>query len=91
LHLNFPFFIQHDLPSLKCSEEDCLADFVLRRDARINNPGACSLEFQSVMQILTESLLKWDNKTLTSKGKGILGTVIAFAGADEEQGCKTLH
>jgi hypothetical protein len=64
---------------------------VLRRDARINNPGACSLEFQSVMQILTECLLKWDTKTQTSKGKGILGTVIAFAGADEEQGRKTLH
>jgi hypothetical protein len=64
---------------------------VLRRDARINNPGACSLEFQSVMQILTECLLKWNTKTQTSKGKNILGTVIAFAGADEEQGCKTLH
>jgi hypothetical protein len=64
---------------------------VLRRDARINNPGACSLEFQSVMQILTECLLKWDTKTHTSKGKGILGTVIAFAGTDEEQGRKTLH
>ncbi len=64
---------------------------MLRRDARINNPGACSLDFQSVMQILTECLLKWDTKTQTSKGKGILGTVIAFAGADEEQGRKTLH
>jgi hypothetical protein len=64
---------------------------VLRRDARINNPGACSLEFQSVMQILTECLLKWDTKTQTSKGMGILGTVIAFAGADEEQDHITLH
>jgi hypothetical protein len=63
---------------------------VLCRDARFNNPGACSLEFQSVMQILTECLLKWD-KTQTSKRKGILGTVIVFAGADEEQGRKTLH
>ena len=43
------------------------------------------------MQILTECLLKWDTKTQLSKGKGILGTVIAFAGADEEQGRKTLH
>jgi hypothetical protein len=57
---------------------------VLHRDARINNPGACSLEFQSVMQILTECLLKRETKTQTSKGKGILGTIIAFAGADEE-------
>ncbi len=43
------------------------------------------------MQILTECLLKWDTKTQTSEGKGILSTVIAFAGADEEQGRKTLH
>jgi hypothetical protein len=63
----------------------------LHRDARINYPGACSLEFQSVMQILTECLLKWDTKRQTSKGKGILETELAYAGADEEQGCKTLH
>jgi hypothetical protein len=79
------------IQSLKCSEEDCLADFVLKKDARLNNPGACSLEFQSVMQILIEHMLVWDTKTKTSNGKGILGTVRAFAGADEEQGHKTLH
>ncbi len=77
---------QHELPWLKCSEEDCLADFVLRKDARLNNPGACSFEFQGVMQILTERMLKWDTKTKTSTGKRILGTVRTFAGADEEQG-----
>jgi hypothetical protein len=49
------------------------------------------LDIQSVIQILMECFLKWDTKTQTSKGKGILVTVIAFAGADEEQGCKTLH
>ncbi len=76
---------------LECSEEDYLADFVLRKDARLNNPGACSLEFQSVMQILTERMLKWGTKTKTSTGKGILGMMRAFAGADEEQGQKTLH
>jgi hypothetical protein len=54
-------------------------------------PGACSLEFQSVMQILSKIMLRWDIKTQSSKGKGILGTVLAFLGADEEQGRKTLH
>ncbi len=43
------------------------------------------------MQILTECMLKWDIKSKSSTGKGILGTVRAFAGADEEQGRKTLH
>ncbi len=36
-------------------------------------------------------MLKWDTKTKPSKGKGILGTVQAFAGADEEKDQKTLH
>jgi hypothetical protein len=43
------------------------------------------------MQILTEHMLKWETKTKTSTGKGILGTVQAFAGTDEEQGQETLH
>ena len=36
-------------------------------------------------------MLRWDTKTQSSRGKGILGTVLAFFGADEEQGRKTLH
>ncbi len=76
---------------LKSSEEDCVPDFVLRKDAWLNNPGACFLEFPSVMQILSEPMLKWDTENKTSKRKGILGTVRAFAGADEEQGKKSLH
>ena len=36
-------------------------------------------------------MLRWDTKIQSSRGKGILGTVVAFFGADEEQGCKTLH
>ncbi len=94
MHISLSFnhcMFQHELLLLKGSEEDCIANFVLQKDARISYPGACSLEFQSVMQILTECQLRWDTKTETAKGKGILGTVIAFVGADEEQGRKTLH
>jgi hypothetical protein len=36
-------------------------------------------------------MLRWNTKTQSSRGKGILGTVLAFFGADEEQGRKTLH
>jgi hypothetical protein len=43
------------------------------------------------MQIITDCMLRWDSKKQTSKGKGILGTVLAFSAADEEQGRKTLH
>ncbi len=89
--LTFISFSQHGLPNLKRSEEDCLADFVLQRDLRMKYPGACSLEFQSVMQILTKCMLRLDINSQSSKGKGILGMVLAISDADEEQGCKTLH
>jgi len=55
MHTSLSFYhcvFQHELLSQKGSEEDCIADFVLRKNARISYPGACSLEFQSVMQIL---------------------------------------
>ena len=45
------------------------------------------------MQIVTEVLLQWDVKkqqSRTEKG-GILGKLLAFVRADEEQGRKTLH
>ncbi len=38
-----------------------------------------------------ECMLQWDVTKKTTKGKGILGTVVAFSAADEEQGRKTLH
>jgi hypothetical protein len=36
--------LQHELPLLTCSEEECLADFVIRKKTRLKYPGACSLE-----------------------------------------------
>jgi hypothetical protein len=78
LHYNVQKMI--DLPILFC-----------KKDIRLNHPGACSLEFQSVMQIRMECVLQWDVTKKTTKGKGILGTVVAFSAADEEEGRKTLH
>ncbi len=63
----------------------------MQKDIRLNHPGACSLEFQSVMQILMECMLQWDVTKKITKGKGLLGTVVAFFAADEEQGRKTLN
>ena len=57
----------------------------------MNYPGACSIEFQNIMQIVIETLFNWDTKNQVAKGPGIFGTVVAFAPADEEQGRKTLH
>ena len=79
------------LPNLDCSEAECLADFRLHKKIRLDYPGACSLEFQSLMQILVDKLFNWDAKNQKARGPGIFGTVVAFAPADEEQGRKTFH
>ena len=43
------------------------------------------------MQIVLECLLQWDSKTQRAMGKGVIGTVLAVAPADEEQARTTLH
>jgi hypothetical protein len=43
------------------------------------------------MQILTKCMLRWGTKTQSSKRKGVLGTELAFSGADEEQGRKPFN
>ena len=75
----------------KMSPDDCAIDFKLRCKSRRNYPGACSLEYQNLMQIVIECLLNWDMSTNCSKGPGIFGETIAFARADEEQGRGSLH
>ena len=54
-------------------------------------PGACSLEYQSQVQIFIQYLLQWDSNSQKVKDKCILGTTHAFAPADEEQGRGTIH
>ena len=83
--------IKFKLPNVKGSEEACIADLHLRKQMRLRYPGACSLEYQSLLQIVLECLFQWDPKTQTAKGPGICGTLIAFAPADEEQQRFTLH
>lgn len=63
----------------------------MRQKTRRKYPGACSLMYQSLINILVESLFQWDIEKQKSKGVGIFGTTVAFAPADEEQGRKTLH
>ena len=83
----------HKLPTPTGSDEECLLDLNLCKRTRLRYPGACSLEYQSQVQILIQCqcLIQRDSKTQKEKGKGILGTTLAFAPADEEQGRGTLH
>ena len=59
--------VQNTIPSLYGSDEECLADFEIRQKVRITYPGACSLEYESIMQILVEDLLQWDMKKQKAK------------------------
>lgn len=87
-----PHFNQHSLPDV-CTYDakDCLLDFQLRYQLRKCYPGACSLEYQNVMNIVIECLLNWDIKNQRSRGPGIIGHVNAFAAGDEERGRGSLH
>ena len=54
----------HELPNIDdlMDETKCFLDLKLRRGWRSTYPGACSLEFQSLMQVFINVLLGWDEK-----------------------------
>ena len=79
---------QVELPDLVSL--DCIADLKLHKKIQIDYLGACSLEFQNIMQIVIETLFNWNTKK-QAKGPGIFGAVVVFAPADEEQDRKILH
>ena len=72
------------LPDINASEDNCIIDFNLCKKNRLTYPGACSLEYQFLMRIFVQDLFLCNPVHQVSKGKGILGTVIVFALADEE-------
>lgn len=76
------------MPSVDADENICLLDYKQRRDTRLTYPGACALEYESIIMILMKTLFGWDNKKCKAS-KGIFGTLLAFCVAHEEQGeCK---
>ena len=81
---------KHALPSLDCSDEECLADLNIQRNIHLQSPGACSLEYQSIIQIIVKEIIGWD-KEKNIGTNGLFGIPIAYAITDEEQGRKTLH
>ena len=73
------------------SHDDCAADFIVRRQTRKRYPGACSLEFQNVMDIVLKCLLNWDSEQKKSLGTGMVGDLVAWNQTVEEQGPGSLH
>ena len=79
------------MPSLDATEEECIADFTIRKENRLDFPGACSLNFEGVMQIILSELLAWDSDKQEGSEDGIVGELDAWGMAVEEQARKTLH
>ena len=52
----------HALLSLQLSDAQCLADLTLCKTLQLQSPGACSLEYQSMMQIIIKALIGWDQE-----------------------------
>ena len=84
------YHVQHALPSLKSDEAEQMVDFCVRQKNRLLYPGACSLEYQSLVQIVLECLLGWDSNNRKGR-EGILGVLEAFCRGDEEQGRGSNH
>jgi len=66
-------------------------DSVFRSKLRIDNPGACATEYNSIMQIIMDVLIGWDFKEGKQGFFGIFGEVLGWSDTTEEQGRKTLH
>mmetsp|Transcript_8806 Transcript_8806/g.14245 ORF Transcript_8806/g.14245 Transcript_8806/m.14245 type:complete len:508 (-) Transcript_8806:717-2240(-) len=65
------------MPSIDDPDNVCLIDYKERRDTRLKYPGACALEYKSIIQTLLKKLFGWDCKK--QKGdKRIFGTLLAF-------------
>jgi hypothetical protein len=48
------------LPQMDMDQSDFIADLLYRSKLRINNPGACAREYNSIIQIIMKSLIGWN-------------------------------
>ena len=67
-----------------------MADFNARKKWRTNHPGACVTEYESIMQIVVQILIGWNQENHTG-ARGIFGIPEAYADCCEEQARYTLH
>ena len=74
------------------SDEECIGEWNLRKNDRMNYPGASARDFDVVSKIAIRYIIGWDEKQNkpTEEG-GVFGRLDAYTMAVEEQGRKTLH
>ena len=76
---------QMKMPSLDSDDAECIADFQIRKKTRLRYPGACAIEYESIVQIVLKILFGWDSSKQHGC-EGIFGELIAWCVAHEEQG-----
>ena len=83
---------EHKLPSINDIEDKakCLLDFNARKKWRAQYPGACAIEYESVIQVIIAILIGWDQGG-NQGSNGIFGIPLAYADCCEEQARFTLH
>ena len=72
-------------------ENEVIADILLRSKMQIDNPGVCTREYNSIMQIIVECLVGWDFMAKKQGQPGIVGKVLGWSDTTEEQAKFTLH
>ena len=82
------------LPSWKgdVSDSECIGEWNLRKNDRMNYPGASAFDFDVLSKIAIRYIIGWDDKAdkPTEEG-GVFGHLRAYTMSVEEQGRKTLH
>jgi hypothetical protein len=87
-------FLNHKmviLPQTNMEQNECIADFLFRSKLRLDNPGACAQEYNSIMQIIMECLIGWNFKLKKQTSLGIFGKAFGWCDTTEEQARFTLH
>ena len=67
-----------------------MLDFNARKKWRAQYPGACAIEYESVIQVVIAILIGWDQGN-NQGSNGIFGIPLAYADCCEEQARFTLH
>jgi hypothetical protein len=78
-------------PSSMCDLE-LEAAAIKRKDLRLNYPGLGALNFEMLLEVVSEHVIGWNMRDhVATESPGLFGYCLAMAAAMEEQGWKTVH
>jgi len=84
--------VDDDTPVEHLSDDELAKRAARRRELRLEFPGLASMNFEMLLQVLTEEVVGWDiRRNCATDAAGLFGICEALTMAIEEQGRKTLH